>query len=101
MSDTHPRAAASTNFQLIFDDALNMYKKRTKNDLLTHPIAEQLEPCESPSAILVVLRQQVQGPHLSQNNDDRLTRWLDPIVNVLFAFSATFGEAVGSVCYRT
>jgi hypothetical protein len=30
-----------------------------------------------------------------------LTRWLDPIVNVLFAFSATFGEAVGSVCFRT
>ncbi|KAF8497805.1 hypothetical protein F5888DRAFT_1634238 [Russula emetica] len=41
MSRTHPTSASSSNFQLtlIFDNALKAYQKRTKKDLLTHPLA--------------------------------------------------------------
>ena len=100
MSHSQPTAASSSNFQVIINNALDMYNKRTKNDLLAHPLAPQLQACESPGAILAVLQQQVQGLDQSRT-DDRWTKWLDPTVNVLFAFSATLGAGVGLVCLRT
>jgi len=48
--------APSSNFQLIFNDALKAYEKRTRNDLITHPLAAQLQECNSPSDILTVLQ---------------------------------------------
>jgi len=41
--------------QQIFDNALKAYKKRTKNDLLTHPLAHRLKACDSASSIRTVL----------------------------------------------
>jgi hypothetical protein len=98
MSHAH-LTSTSPNFKLIFDNALKAYRKRTKNDLLTHPLAERLQACNSPSSILTVLQEQVQELNQSQHNN---TKWLDPTVNVLLAFSETLGEGVGSVCgFRT
>jgi hypothetical protein len=94
-------SSSSSNFQLIINNALDAYKKRTKNDLLAHPLAAKLQPCNTPSAILAVLQQQFQGLDQSRSTDDRWTRWLDPTVNVLFALSATLGEGVGLVCLIT
>jgi len=37
----------------------------------------------------------VQEFEQSRSIDQRLTKWLDPTVNVLYAFSATLGEGVG------
>jgi hypothetical protein len=45
-----------------------------------------------------VLQEQVQELNGSQRSN---TKWLDPTVNVLHAFSETLGEGVGSVCFRT
>ncbi|KAF8460705.1 hypothetical protein DFH94DRAFT_683106 [Russula ochroleuca] len=96
MSHSHLTAASSSNFQLIINNALDAYKKRTRNDLLAHPLAPQLQACDSPGAILAILQQQVQG--LDQSwSDNRWTKWLDPTVNVLFAFSSTIGAGVGLV----
>jgi hypothetical protein len=96
MSHTHP-TSTSSNFQLIFDSALKAYKKRTKNDLLTHPLADRLKACNSASGILTVLQELVQELNQSQRSNQK---WLDPTVNVLLAFSETLGEGVGSVCFR-
>jgi hypothetical protein len=102
MSHTPPTAAASTSkFQLIINNALDIYQKRTKNDLLTHPLAAQLQSCNSPSAILAILQEQVQGLDQSRSSDERWSRWLDPTVNVLYALSETIGAGVGLVCLRT
>ena len=101
MSHTHSAGPSSPNFQLVFNNALKAYEQRTKNDLLAHPLAAQLQSCRSPSSILAILQQQVQEFNRSQSSDQRLTRWLDPTVNVLFAFSATLGEGVGLVCFNT
>jgi hypothetical protein len=98
MSHSHPAAVPSSNFQLIINNALKAYKKRTREDLLFHPLASQLESCDSPAAILAILQQQAQGLEQSQNVDERWTKWLEPTVNVLFAFSATLGSGVGLVC---
>jgi len=77
---------------------LKTYEKRTKKDLLAHPLAARLEACDSPGAILSILQQQVQELERSiGSSDDKWTKWLDPTVNVLYALSATLGEGVGLV----
>jgi len=106
MSHTHAATASSSskqasNFQSIFDNALDAYKKHTKKDLLAQPFAVQLRDCDSSSSILHVLHQQVQefNQYRFRSSDDRLTKWLDPTVKVLNSFSATL-EGVGMVCLR-
>jgi len=98
MSQTRHAGPSSHNFRLIFNNALKAYEKRTKNDLLSHPLASQLQACQSPESILPVLQQQVQELNRSQTSDERLTKWLDPTVNVLYVFSETIGEGVSLVC---
>ena len=83
---------------MIFDNALKEYQRRTKNDLLTHPLATQLQECDSSSSIRAVLQNQVEELERSQASDERLTKWLDPTVNVLSALSDTIGDVVGLVC---
>jgi hypothetical protein len=104
MSHVQSTASSSSpngpNFQLIINNALDKYKKRTKRDLLAHPLAAQLQSCDSPSAILVILQQQVQGSDQSRSSDERLSRWLDPTISVLYALSSTLGAGVGLVCLR-
>ena len=87
-----------SNFQLIFDNALKAYKKRTKIDLLAHPLASRLQYFNSASSILAVLQEQVQELNESEHSN---VKWLDPTVNVIYAFSETVGEGVGSVRFRT
>ena len=97
MSHTHP-TSASSNFQVILDNALKLYKKRTKNDLLKHPLAHRLQSCNSPATILAVLQEQVQQLNQSQR---RNTKWLNPTINVLLTFSEALGEGVSTVCFKT
>ena len=105
MSQTRPIASSpsssSSNFQLMINKGLNEYKKRTKHDLREHPLAAQLQSCDSPGAILVVLHEQVRGLDQSRSTDERLTKWLDPTVNVLYAFSSILGSGVSLVCLIT
>ncbi|KAI0295152.1 hypothetical protein B0F90DRAFT_1206094 [Multifurca ochricompacta] len=97
MSKTLPATTSCSNFQSVFNAALKAYEKQTKKDLLAHPLAAQLQACKSPGAILEVLHEKVQEFDQSQNEDERLARWLNPTVNVLCAFSAALGEGVGLV----
>ena len=105
MSNSHPATSAnsSTNFQLILSNALKAYEKRTKMDLLAHPLAVELEDCNSPSAILSVLHRQVQGLGLDRapSSDDRWTKWLYPTVNVLHTLSHSLGQAISPVSFTT
>lgn len=91
------QTSTSSNFQIIFDNALEAYEKRTKKDLITHPLATQLQKCGSPNSILDVLQQQVQELNQSRRRSERWTRWLSPTVKVLHAFSEKLGD-VTSVC---
>src|SRR5712671_172851 len=104
MSNSHPittSTSSSSNFQLIFNNALKAYEKRTKNDLLAHPLAVELQDCNSPRKILAVLHRQVQGLDQSVGSNDRWTKWLDPTVNVLYMLSHTLGEGVSLVSLKT
>lgn len=101
MMDQVPSATSSTDFEAIFRAALEAYKHQTKKDIATHPLAIQLQSCNSPSAILAVLRAQVQAFDQSKSSDEKLTKWLDPTVNVLYAFSTILGNGVGMVNCET
>ena len=101
MSHALPTVSSSSNFQLIINNALDNYKKRTKNDLLAHPLAAQLQSCNSPSAILAILQQQVQELDHSRSSDERWSKWLEPTVDVLYALSSSLGEGVGLVWFLT
>jgi hypothetical protein len=79
---------------------LKAYEKRTKNDLLAHPLVAQLQDCNSLTAILAVMNQQVQQFHQSRGANEGLTKWLDPTVKVLYSLSETLGEGVCLVCLR-
>ncbi|KAH9026584.1 hypothetical protein EDB85DRAFT_164570 [Lactarius pseudohatsudake] len=97
MSQTPTTSAASSRFQAIFQTALKAYQKQTKKDLLAHPLASQLQSCDSTSAILTVLQDQVREFDQAHSGDERLTKWLIPTVNVLYALSAAVSEGVGLV----
>jgi hypothetical protein len=99
---TAPSTSTSqSNFASIFNASLELYKRKTKKDLASHPLLPSLQYCESPEAILTVLRDQVPAFNQSQNSDDRLTKWVAPTVNVLYSFSETIGQGVGLVNIMT
>ncbi|KAH9019340.1 hypothetical protein EDB83DRAFT_2556025, partial [Lactarius deliciosus] len=97
MSQTPPTTSSSSNLQAIFYASMKEYEKKTKKDLLAHPLMAQLQTCNSSTEILAILRTQVQQFEQSMSGDDKLTKWLNPTVNVLYAFSAALGEGVGLV----
>ena len=102
MSQIPPNASSSSsnlasNFQSVFNAALDAYEKKTKTKLLTHPLATQFQSCDSPTAILSVLQDLIEQFDRRRRSDERLTNWLNPTVNVLYAFSSTIGQGVGLV----
>ncbi|KAN0127638.1 hypothetical protein V8E53_014557 [Lactarius tabidus] len=92
-----PESNSPSNFQSIFNAAVKAYEKKTKKDLLAHPLAAQLQACKSPSDILSVLQEKVKEFDQSRSADERLSQWLNPTINVLYSFSATLGAGVGLV----
>jgi len=97
MSSPPSQSTSRSNFHSIFNSALRAYNKKTGKDIASHPLATELQSCDSPDAILAVLRRQVPSLDQSTNSNERIAKCLVPIVNVLYAFSATLGEGVGLV----
>jgi hypothetical protein len=97
MSHIPTATSSSINYQSIFDNALEAYRNKTKEDLRSHPLLSKLESCHSPHAVLSVLREQISGSNQSPNTDERLTKWLNPTVNVLLTFSEAIGGGISLV----
>jgi hypothetical protein len=106
MSQSRPnsesKALSDSNYQHIFSVALESYKKRTGNDLTSNPLLPRLETCNSPDAVIALLREQIPGfdQSRSDNDSERLSNWLNPTVNVIAAFSGTIGGSVAPVGLR-
>jgi len=95
MSQIPTATTSSSNYQSIFDNAIEAYKKKTKKDLRSHPLLDKLQTCDSPDAVLRVLYDQIPGFDQSHGTDDKLTKWLNPTVNVLCTFSGVIGGGIG------
>src|SRR5258707_12258795 len=95
MSAVPSASTSHSDFASIFNTAFETYKRKTRKDLAKHPLYPRLRSCDSPEAILTVLREQFPAPNQSQDSDSQLTKWVTPTVNVLFSFSANLGGVVG------
>ena len=76
----------------MLDAALAEYKKKTGSDLLAHWIATELQTCESVDSVLDILRDQAKS--FERSDDQKLIKWIDPLINVLFTFSDALGDGV-------
>ena len=94
---TTSTSTSSPHFRAIFIAAINAYEKKTKTDLFKHPLATQLQSCNSSSDVLAVLHDKVNELNESRSQSERLSSWLGPTINVLYAFSATLGQGAGLV----
>jgi hypothetical protein len=97
MSTAPSTSTSHSNFLPIFNAALQSYERKTKKDLASHPLLSSLQFCNSPEAVLTVLREQIPSLNESQDRDDAFTKWVAPTVNVLYTFSAIVGQGVGLV----
>jgi hypothetical protein len=88
---------SSLYFQSVFNTALETYENKTKNKLLTHPLATQLQSCNSPASVVSALQELVQQFDQRRRSDERLRNWLNPTVEVLFSFSGLISDGVGLV----
>ena len=103
MSQTSTAIPSISNYQSIFDNALEAYKRKTKKDLRSHPLLPKLQTCNSPDAVLAVLREQIpifDLSHSTSSLNGRLTNWLDPTVNVLYKFFEAIGADISLVRIR-
>jgi hypothetical protein len=94
---TLPTTKSSYNLPAVLDAALIAYKKQTRQNLIAHPLATQLQACDSPKAMLVILQSYSKQFGSSPSGDERLNAWFGPAANVLDIFYAKLDEGVGSV----
>ena len=94
--------ASSTTLQALFDSALEDYKTKTGGTLTDHPVAKQLETCESVDSIIAILQEQAQAFREFRESDGRLMKAINSSVDVLCTPSITsaLNVAIGLVVRR-
>ncbi|KAH9080615.1 hypothetical protein EDB83DRAFT_998834 [Lactarius deliciosus] len=99
MSSTQRATASSStsNFISIFGSASKEYKKLTGQDFNAHVFSAEFDSCDSPDAVLSIFQKQAEIFDEIRKGDEKLIKWLDPIVHIVFKFSAALGEGVGLI----
>jgi len=95
---SHP--SPSSTFQVLFDTALQDYEKQTGTKLADHPLAKQLEACDTVGSITDFLQERTGAFREFRGEDGKVMRSLKRIVHVLYSLSAStvLGEGIGIVC---
>ena len=92
--------SSSLTFQWLFDIALRDYEKQTGTKLVDHPLARQLEVCDSVDSISAFLQERAWAFREFRREDDgKVMRSLNRVVYVLCTLStySALGEGVGLV----
>ena len=101
MPTSRPAARSSSmslsSFHSTFREAILTYNKRTKNDLLFHPLAPLFQSCNDPAVALSLLQRHAQQSPQPRISDEQLKSMLTPTLNGLYAISSSDGEGVGLV----
>jgi hypothetical protein len=86
-------------FQSLFDVALHDYENQTGTRLADHPLAKQLEACDSVVTITAFLQERVRAFHGFREEDGKFMRSLKRVVHVLYTLStnAALAESIGLV----
>ena len=90
----------SSNFDALFQSALEDYEKETGIDLVKHPLAAQLDVCDSVESVTQAFQEQAQAFYEFRGGNNKVAASIQNAVQVLHKFSSTVvpGETVGLVC---
>ncbi|KAH9961783.1 hypothetical protein BC827DRAFT_1155221 [Russula dissimulans] len=91
--DSMSDPSGTSHFQSLFDVALQDYEKKTGTKLADHPLARQLESCDSVESVAALLQQLAQGLNKSRGDDGKVMTSLMRVVHVLYTLSPALGEA--------
>ena len=96
------QSLSSSTFKALFDAALLDYKDKTGNTLTDHPIAKQIETCDSIHSIAVIIQEQARSFCESRENDGKIMKAINSSVDVLCApsISSALSVAIGLVVRR-
>ena len=97
MSSPAQIPGSSSQFNQILEASLAKYQKKTGKNILSHPLAVELQRCTSVDAILAILQVQAEAFEQFRGGDRRLMRGIRISVDVLSALSDTLGEGVSLV----
>ena len=90
---------SSSSFQGLFNAALQDYKNQTGTKLDDHPLAKELETCNSVESITTIIQNQAQKFRAFRGDDGKLMKSLKLSVDVLYPLSTStvLGEGIGLV----
>ena len=90
--------SSPSSFQDIFNAALQHYENQTGTSLVDHPLAKQLEACDSVHSITVILQEQAQILR-EFREDGKLMKSVKYSVDVLYtlSISTVLGQGIGLV----
>ena len=90
--------SGSSHLQVLFEAGLRDYERKTGIALARHPLAEQLQNCDSVDSVTAVLREQMKALNESRGKD-KVLKPLKEVVSALHNLSsaAKFGQDIGLV----
>jgi len=93
--------SGSSRFQVLFESALQDYEKQTGTTLANHPLARQLQTCQSVESTTALLQEQAHA-FKEFRESDKIMKSLKSVVSFLSKVSATarLGQHFGLVCPR-
>ena len=97
MSFPSQPTASSLHPASILDVALSEYRKNTGKDLLSHPLAIELQRCDSVDGILAILQRQANTFEQLRDGNRGLMKWISSSVHILHSISAILGDGIGLV----
>ena len=93
-------SSSFSSFQSLFNAALQHYADQIGTKIDDHPIAKQLEACDSLDSISSVLQEHAQRFAKSRGDDGRIITCLNRTIHVLYTLSTStvLGEGTALVC---
>ena len=85
----------------IFNAALIEYTKQTGINPITCPFAEKLLDCNSPESVVQLLEETAQKFQDVRGRHPTLSKWLPPMVQVVYVVSSVLGNTAALVSLKT
>ncbi|KAF8260389.1 hypothetical protein EI94DRAFT_910452 [Lactarius quietus] len=88
-----------SNFQSILD-AVDKYAEQTGINLKENPFAEKVKNCDSPSAVLDLLQDNLKAFKDFRDKNRKFIECISPVLQFVHAFSGVLGEAAGLIPFQ-
>jgi hypothetical protein len=89
--------SGSAHLQTLFESALQAYEKKTGVTLTQHPLAQQLQDCQSTQEVITLLQGQLQA--FDESRRDKVSKTIKTTLSILTPLSAavSLADAFGLV----